>query len=237
MGLHERTRRRSVRGVALAAIWGAVAGAGCAGPGAGGERGDMAAFEGVRSVAVVRRLERQGSRAKDALDGVEESLARHGLATRAVDVPPRPPRALAPLAALNDAIAQRVVAEFDPIHRRALPRRVPGAADAIAALGVDAAVFHVRPGLRFGPLGPAGPLGPPPLDPRAPDRPLSASERLEALAVAARDGTVTWIAWDAFDEQPLEGRPANAFEAIEELLRLLGVTPPRPQDELDDPPR
>jgi hypothetical protein len=215
-------------------MWVAIAG--CAGPGAGGEPGDVAAFQGVRSVAVVRRLERQGPRAKDALDGVEESLAGHGLAARVVDVPPRPPRGLAPLAALNDAIAQRVVAEFDPLHRRALPRRAPGAADAVAALGVDAAVFHVRPGLRFGPLGPVGPLGAP-LDPRAQDRPLSASERLEALAVAARDGTVTWIAWDVFDEQPLPGRPANAFEAIEELLQLLGVTPPRPPDELDDPPR
>ena len=232
MGLHERTRARDAR------HGGRTAAAGCGGPGAEARPTAAETFQGVHAVALVRRLERLGPRAKDPLDGVQESLAARGLATTVVDVPPRPPRALAALAALNDRIAQRVDAEPEGVRRRVAPFREVGAAEAVAALGVDAAVFHIRPGSRFGPLGlaPIPPVGPEAQDRRAlggAPRPF----RLEALAVAARDGTVAWIAWDPLDEQPAPGQPVNAFEAIEDLLRLLGVAPPRPADELDDPPR
>jgi hypothetical protein len=241
MGLREETSARRATTAVAALLWMVLGVSGCAGAGAHGAPIETTAFHGVRTAALVRRIEHPRSRAKDALDGVQESLTARGVATTVVDVPPRPPRELARLAALDDRIAQRIAAEYEPVRLRAAPRREPGAAEAVAALGVDAAVFHVRPGVRhrsLSPHDPFGPTGPSALesrDPRAAQGSLPTA--IEALAVASRDGAVAFIAWDPFDDQPVTGQAANAFEAIDELLRLLGLAPPQTPDELDDPRR
>jgi hypothetical protein len=209
-----------MRRIALAAL-AAAAAAGCATTGAGAPP-VAGRFAAVRSLVLARSAADRGQRAKDPLDGLEESLRARGFATRIVELGGEGAAEEPALERLFALLEVRAGAER--AERVANPVSSAGreAAAAVAALGVDAVASYHRLDRRR-PLAapPAGPgtLFPAPA-PAAPERPLG------ALALVDREGRVAIFAWG--DAGALEDPfvPLNAAEAIDLLVGALTGEPP-----------
>lgn len=185
------------------------------------------AFEEVRTVALVRwRDDPSVPRAKDPLDALEESLAARDVATRAVEIGPRTEDASRALERLHSRLAARIL-EGPPRGRRGRGAEPLGAdaADAVAALGVDAVALHHRAdafGLGALPRAPAPVLGDP--FPPLASHPSTAYARrrpLGALSLVDRSGNAIWFEWGAPDSELDPSAPVNAVEAVDAVLRVL----------------
>jgi hypothetical protein len=181
-------------------------------------------FRGVRSLLLVRSVEDRGRRAKDPLDGLDESLRARGFTTRVVELGSRPPPELGPVERLFGQLATR--AASGRAERTARP--VTSARDAgalVDGLGVDAvASYHRVDRHRASELAaPAPPSGsmfsaPPPPAQRA----------TGAFVLADRAGHVQTFAWG--DAGPIDDPsvPLNPAEAIELLVRAVTGDPAEP---------
>jgi hypothetical protein len=185
------------------------------------------AFEEVRTVALVRWRDDPGvARAKDPLDALEESLAARDVATRAVEIGPRTEDASRALERLHSRLATRIV-QGPPRGRYGRGAEPLGAeaADAVAALGVDAVALHHRAdafGLGALPRARAPVLGDPfPPSASPPSATLSLRRPLGALSLVDRRGNAIWFEWGAPESELDPSAPVNAAEAVDALLRVL----------------
>lgn len=176
-------------------------------------------FRQVRSLVLVRAVEDRGPRAKDPLDGLDESLRARGFTTRIVELGFRPPPELAPLERLFAQLEARAAAGRQ--ERLAAPVATQrDAGEVVARLGVDAIATYHRLDRRLPPLPPPvapGSIFPPP---RPPERGPTG-----ALALVDSAGTVATFAWGdggSFDDPSV---PVNAAEAIDHLVRALTGEP------------
>lgn len=184
-------------------------------------------FREVRSLVLVRRAEHRPGQQKDPLDGLADSLRARGYRTRVVELTGKDP-AQAGLSRLFDDLELRADASRgERFGRRPYSELGRRAADAVAALGVDAvASYHHLEGRRMqrpeaaylpGTLLP----GPPVETPRGPTG---------ALAIVDRAGHVATFAWGettALDDPEV---PWNAAEAIDLVVRALsGEAAPEPE--------
>jgi hypothetical protein len=180
-------------------------------------------FRGVRSVLLVRSAEERGRRARDPLDGLDETLRARGFTTRIVDVGAR---------GTDQAAAERL---FGQLHERASARFAERAARPVSTLaeagalvtqlGVDAvATYHRVDRVRTPSIGepapmiPGSTLSPPPG--------ASAGRAIAAFVVADRAGHVQTFAWGGGGPIDDPATPVNPAEAIELVARALTGEPP-----------
>jgi len=178
-------------------------------------------FREVRSLVLVRKADGRAGRQRDPLDGLDDSLRARGYRTRVVELTGKDPGQAA-LARLFDDLELHADAPRSERHGgrpyATLGRR---AADAVAALGVDAvASYHRLEGRRLPATQPAlsGSLlpGPPVETPRGP---------MGALAVVDRAGHVGTFAWGETSALNDPEVPWNAAEAIDLVVRALSGEP------------
>ncbi len=194
------------------------------------------AFQGVRTVALVRWVDDPGrARPKDPLDALQESLAARGFATRVVELGPRR-RDPGDVYRLFERVEGRVSsgAPSGRPGRRIERVGADAARAALAAVSTDAmAAYHRLVGVPM-----LAPLPPPtdPLDPLAPlpgglypSRSLEPPYRpLGAISLVDRDGNLVWFDWGTPPSIDL-GAPANAAEAVDAALRALSGQPEEEQ--------
>jgi hypothetical protein len=179
-------------------------------------------FEGVKTIALVRLgADGGGTRPKDPLDALEESLRARGYATRVVELGRRPPDALRPVQRLHDRVGSRASSG----QRSGRVERAGAEAEAAAtALGVDAiALYH-----RSADLGVPLPSDPRPFPTPGYPPPTALLRRpLGALSLVDARGNAVTFEWGAGGEPAVgdSAAPVNAAEAIEALLRVLASDP------------
>jgi hypothetical protein len=189
-----------------------------------GERAPQApppSFRAVRSLVLVRRADDRGSRPKDALDGLDESLRARGYTTRVVEVGGQGKSELARLHDLFDRLELRAGSPRGGSFG-AGPTGDAGASagEVVAELGVDAvASYHRLEGRRFAPPPPPAPVFPGTYSTQtqAPT-PWSAQG---AFVIVDRSGRLAVFPWGE-SGQPGEPESAiNAAEAIDQVVRGL----------------
>jgi hypothetical protein len=181
-------------------------------------------FREVRSLVLVRTVEDRAGRQKDPLDGLDESLRARGYRTRLVELgraggPDHP--ALARL--FSDLEGRAGAARAERFGTTPYARLGRGAAETVAALGVDAVASYHRLALLRAPAPGDGARLPGTL---LPGPAVSPAQRpTGALAVVDRAGHVATFAWgetSALDDPDV---PVNAAEAIDLVLRALSGEP------------
>jgi hypothetical protein len=178
-------------------------------------------FRDVRTLVLVRSVDERGHRAKDALDGLDETLRGRGFTTRVVELGPGSPPEHAAVARLFHQLEQRAAASRGERTARPVTSAGPKAGSVVAGLGADALASYHRLERRRAPGLPTAAAGAP-LSSRAQavtDRPTG------ALVLVDRAGRVATFAWGdagALDDPTV---PLNAAEAIELLARALAGEP------------
>jgi hypothetical protein len=176
-------------------------------------------FRAVRSLVLVRYADDRGSRAKDALDGLDESLRARGYTTRVVDVGQAKPE----LARLRDLYGKLELRADSPRGERFGVSRTGDAGvlagEVVAELGVDAvASYHRLDGWRFMP------------PPTAPTFPGTASTQTQAptprfahgaFVMVDRSGHLAVFPWGESGGLGDPETAINAAEAIDQLVRSL----------------
>lgn len=177
-------------------------------------------FREVRSVLLVRMADDRAGRQKDPLDGLQETLRARGYTTRLVELGTgKAPHEAALQRLYLDLEARAGSARAERFGTRPYATMGRGAADAVAALGVDAvASYHRLEGRRLLPpvdTAPvAGALLPgPSLEP--------ARGPTGALALVDRAGHLATFAWGETTSLDDPDVPVNAAEAIDLVLRTL----------------
>jgi hypothetical protein len=183
-------------------------------------------FTHVRTLVLVRTEDGRAGRAKDPLDGLDESLRARGFATRVVELGRDGRPGQAALARLfADLEAWASTPRADRIGKLPFAAAEGGTVAAVAELGVDAvAAYHRLEGRRA--------LAPPPPSPSLqgtalPGTPAApARGPTGALTLVDRGGHVATFAWGAPAPFVDPGVPLNPAEAIDLLLRTLAGEPP-----------
>lgn len=177
-------------------------------------------FREVRSLLLVRMADDRAGGLKDPLDGLDESLRARGYATRVVDLASGRKDQAELERLFLDVEARAGAPRGERFGTRPYSTLGRGAADRVAALGVDAvASFHRLAGLRALRPADAGPVLPGTLLPGPAVTP--ARGPTGALALVDRAGNVATFAWGettALDDPDV---PVNAAEAIDLLVRTL----------------
>jgi hypothetical protein len=184
-------------------------------------------FTEVKTLVLVRAAEGRAGRAKDPLDGLDESLRARGYQTRIVQLDAKPSRDQAALEKLFLQLESRAGApRGDRFGPRPYGDAGKAAGETVAALGVDAvATYHRLDGRR--PLAPASsePLLPGSMYQRPTLAPGGGP--MGALAVVDRSGHVATFAWgEPTDTGPDPTVPVNAAEAIDLVVRTLAGQEP-----------
>lgn len=180
-------------------------------------------FREVRSLVLVRMADDRTGHPKDPLDGLDESLRARGYRTRVVSLGAGKQPGLAALDRLYlDLEARAGAARVDRFGTTPYSTLGRGAADTVAALGVDAvASYHRLEGRRLLPRSDATTL-PGTLLP-GPSQPVYGPTG--AIALVDRAGHVATFAWgetSALDDPEV---PVNAAEAIDLVVRVLAGEP------------
>jgi hypothetical protein len=186
-----------------------------------------ASFREVRSVLLVRMADDRAGRQKDPLDGLEETLRARGYTTRLVELGTGKKGEHAALDRLFvDLEARAGAAPGERFGAKPYASLGRGAADTVAALGVDAvASYHRLDGRR--PLGADAPVLPGTLLPGPPVVPVRGPTG--AIALVDRTGHVATFAWGATSAVEDPEVPVNAAEAIDLAVRALTGEPPEPE--------
>jgi len=185
-------------------------------------------FAEVKTLLLVRSSLGRAGRARDPLDGLDESLRAHGYQTRIVELGSKPPKEQVQLERLFVQLEARAgVPRGDRFGARTYSEAGRQAAETVVALGVDAvASYHRldgRTSLATVPVQPpvAGTGSMYPTAPHALVGPMG------ALALVDRSGHMATFPWGEPDDGLADpGVPLNAAEAIDLLVRTLSGVPP-----------
>lgn len=214
---------RGSRRVGLVAALGSAAALACATLGEPSPPPGPPAFAGVKKVLVVRsRPDRDGARAKDALDAFAESLASRGYEVTRVELGSRPPAELRGLERLYTRI-DAYIASGQPRPRYARPVEGAGsdAGEVVRSAGADAVAMYHRFDDRLlmpfqdAPMGGSFFPQPPRVDAPGLRRPAG------AISLVDRSGNATWFSWGSPGAELDSTQPINAAEAIDMALRAL----------------
>jgi hypothetical protein len=186
-------------------------------------------FRAVRSLVLVRRAEDRGSRPKDALDGLDETLRARGYTTRVVEVGGQGKPELARLHQLFESLEFRA---GSPRGERfgVSPAGNAGASagEVVAELGVDAvASYHRLEGRRF--LSPSAAA---PVFPGTYSTPTQAPTpwyAQGAFVIVDRSGRLAMFPWGESSGHGDSEGAINAAEAIDQVVRSLTGEPAEPE--------
>jgi hypothetical protein len=180
-------------------------------------------FREVRSLVLVRMADDRAGRQKDPLDGLDESLRARGYKTRVVELGRAEKGERAALERLfRDLEVRAGAAPGERFGTKPYASLGRGAADAVAALGVDAvASYHRLEGRRAFAADP--PVMPGTLLPGPPVTP--ARGPTGAIALVDRTGQLATFAWGATSALEDPEVPVNAAEAIDLVVRALSGEP------------
>jgi hypothetical protein len=182
-------------------------------------------FREIRSLVLVRMAGDRAGRQKDPLDGLEESLRAHGYKTRVVELSGKRSEQPALTRLFEDLELRAGAAQGERFGTKPYSTLGRGAADTVAALGVDAvASYHRLEGRSSLPRSETTTLpgtvlpGPPVETPRGPRG---------AIALVDRAGHVATFAWGETTALEDPEVPVNAAEAIDLVVRALSGEPAR----------
>ncbi len=190
-------------------------------------------FRVVKRVALVKWIERGEVRRPDPLDGLGQTLQARGFEVSILELGPKLRDDLRGLDKLHDEASWHVGTGSLGAKRPRQAERLSTPTDALLdRLDADAIVFSYRLGQvpawyqPAAPYGPFGPLGADPYArPRAPLRPAG------AFTLIGRGGALLSFEWASQAGMAEPAMPANAAEAIEQLVRAIGEPPENAQPE------